>query len=177
VDHSGLLRSLESEGHLKGDGEDFLFGEGPTFGYGPFEALAFEEFHNEVESSVGAADGVDFDKVGVAHLGGEPGFIFEGEDAVLVVAVFFVEDLDGDLAVEEGVPADEDDAHSADGIPALELVGAELAFDAGFRFAVRADRGLERGEGGDVQKLSAILTKLVGGSGFWKNGHRSGERK
>jgi len=177
VDHSGLFRGLKSEGYLVGDGEDLFFRERPAPGHGPFEALAFEEFHDEIKSSVGAADGVDFDDVGVVHLGGEPGFIFEGQDAVFVVAVFLVEDLDGDLAVEDGIPANEDDAHPADGIAAGEFISTEFAFDAGFCFAVRADCGLEGSEGGDVQKLSATLARFVGGRGFRRLGHKIRERK
>jgi hypothetical protein len=42
---------------------------------------------------------------------------------------------------------------------------------------VRADCGLERGEGGDVQKLSATFAGFVRRSGFWKFGHKIGERK
>lgn len=166
VDHAGFLGGLETEGDLEGDGENFVFREGPVFGHGPLEALAFEEFHDEVEPAVCAADGVNFDDVGMVDLGGEPGFVFEGEDAGFVVAVFLVEDLDGDFAAEKLIPAGENDAHASDGIATFQLVGSELAFDARFYGAVRADCGLERGEGGDVQKFSATFAGFVGRSGF-----------
>ena len=139
--------------------------------------MSFEEFHNEVESTVGAADGVDLDDIGVVHLGGESGFVFEGQNAVFVVTIFFVEDLDGDFPAEERIPAHKDHAHAADGVAAFELVSAKLPFNARFSFAMRADCGLEGSKGGDVQKFSASLARLVGGSGFRMIGHKIGARR
>lgn len=164
VDHSGIFSGLETGGDLGGDFEDFVFGKSATLLHDVLEATAFEQFHDEVKSPVGAADGVDFDDVWVADLGGEAGLIFEGLDADFVVTVFLVENLDGDFSVEGGVSSNEDDAHAADGVALFELVGSEGALYVCFNGAKRADCGLEWAEAGDVEEFAAPFAGFVNGA-------------
>lgn len=117
------------------------------------------------------AYGVNVDDVGVVDCSGEAGFVFESGHSGFIDRVIFVEDFDGDLAIESIVLSDEDDTHTADGVAAFQGVAAECAFDFGFGFAFGADRRFERPEGGDVEEFFTPGTGVELGDGLFRRAH------
>ena len=91
-------------------------------------------------------DGEDFNNIGVTHFCGETGLVFEGLDASFVVTVFFVENFDCDPAIERGIPANENDAHTPGGKAPFEAVVSKDSSYLCLGRAARAADSVERAE-------------------------------
>ena len=102
---------------------------------------------------------------------GEAGLVFESGHSGFIDRVIFVEDFDGDFAIESIVLSYEDDTHAADGVAALQCVAAKCALDFGFGFAFGADRRFERPEGRDVEQLFTPGTGVELGYGLFRRAH------
>jgi hypothetical protein len=82
----------------------------------------------------------------VAHFCGETSLVFEGLNASFVVTVFLVKNFNYDLAIERGIPADENDAHASGGKAPFKAV---VSKDSSYLYlgrAARAADSVERAE-------------------------------
>ena len=83
-------------------------------------------------------------------MSGEASLLFKILNAFFIMAKIFVKDLDGDLAIQKGVPSGKDDTHAAFGMFLFEAIGAKEAFDPCLGSAAGAHCSLERGKIGDI---------------------------
>ena len=82
-------------------------------------------FHHDVSYAVFYLEVVDGGDVGMVQTGCEPGFPLEGFQVLGVVSDRLVDYLDGDDAVQRGIPGAVDRSLTASGYPLKYLVSAD----------------------------------------------------
>jgi len=117
VGHGKAMRDLDgvANGLLRRQGSAEFFAE----------QFALEELRDDEGASFVRSDVVDDEDVGVIELGGGTGFLLEAQEALGILCEAGVNDLDGDVASEPGVPCAVHLAHAAGPDPGNNLVGAE----------------------------------------------------
>jgi hypothetical protein len=144
VDEAVLVGGGEALAGLAEHGEDLA--PGPGFEVQPDrERDALDELHGDEDVVLVGADVVDRDDVGVREAGHRLGLAQEASagDVLALAAEVRVEQLDGDLAVELGVPRGVDDAHAAGADQAQDVEPPDL--DRRARASAGSGAGPRRG--------------------------------
>ena len=124
VQDAAAMRLGEGRGHLLEELDRAVGRERALAAEQVVQVLAVDELHGDVADAAGLAHGVDLHDVGMLDGRGGAGLALEAGDEAAVGGEALGEDLDGDEAVEGGLPRLVDGPHAAS---AEDLHDLELA--------------------------------------------------
>ena len=111
VHNARLVRGGETSGHLNGDVEDFLQRHGP-FGDRHAQCHAIHHFGDDIGNAALHADVVDGQNIGVVQAAGGARFQCEAALLVGIHGAVSMQNLDGHVALQPGIPGAVDLSHA-----------------------------------------------------------------
>ena len=127
MDDAAAVRMVERAGELNAERQNLLDRQFGVLGQDVAERLLVHELHRDVRRVAVAPDVEDGDDVGMGDRAGGACFAEEPADIFLVDAELFLQQLDGDGAVDVGVAGAIDPRHGAFADHIADFISADLA--------------------------------------------------
>ena len=161
VDQSGFVDRGQRVAQRRANLGDLAGGQGPVGGDGLREGAPAQELHPEADLAVDAGRAVDADDVGVSKTGQQPALIHDFV-GMRVGVRRATQQLEGDLAIELGVPRAIDVAEGAAGDVLEDLEMPQSPRRVGQASAWQGLRPVHLGDAGDDPQRGHLAAKRLG---------------